>query len=101
MTDYLQFIKPELLVLIPVLYFIGVWCKASNHIKDWLIPFILMSISIVLTATYLISMEFASAGNLVAAYIFTSVVQGTLCAAAAVFTENVKRQITVGRKEDN
>lgn len=101
MTDYLQFIKPELLVLIPVLYFIGAWCKASNHIKDWLIPFILMGISIVLTALYLISAEFASAGNLVATYIFTSVVQGTLCSAAAVFTENVKRQITVGRKEDS
>lgn len=99
--DYLQFIKPELLVLIPVLYFIGAWCKASNHVKDWVIPFILMGASILLTAFYLLSTEFNAVGNLVAAYFFTSIVQGTLCAAGAVLADNIKRQVTIGKVEDN
>jgi len=99
--DYLKFIKPELLVLIPVLYAIGVWFKNSSVIKDWKIPFILTGVSVFLTALYLLGTEFPAVGSLVAAYIFTAIVQGVLCAAGAVFTQNVVKQATVGREADN
>jgi hypothetical protein len=96
----LKFIKPELLVLIPVLYAIGVWFKNSSVIKDWKIPFILTGVSVFLTALYLLGTEFPAVGSLVAAYIFTAIVQGVLCAAGAVFVQNISKQLTVGRESD-
>ena len=43
-----EFIKPELLVLIPVLFFIGVAIVKSNT-ENKFIPFILMGIGIALS----------------------------------------------------
>ena len=68
--EYLQFIKPELLILIPVLYFIGMWLKNSKKVLDWTIPFVLSGLGIVLTLAYLLSVEFSSVGSLPASYIF-------------------------------
>lgn len=99
--DYLQFIKPELLVLVPILYVLGTWFKQSTVIKNWMIPFILSGLGVLLSLAYLLSVEFTAVGNLIAAYIFTSTVQGILCAAGAVFTQNIVKQVTVGREEDN
>ncbi|HBR31108.1 MAG TPA: hypothetical protein DD733_03380, partial [Clostridiales bacterium] len=52
--NYNEFVSPELSLLIPVLYAIGMFIKNSN-IKNWLIPFILGAIGILLTFFYLIS----------------------------------------------
>ena len=97
--DFKEFIKPELLILIPVLYGIG-WFICTTPIKNWLIPFILWAVSIFLTTAYLLGIEFMAAGNNVAAFVFADLTQATLCAAAAVFAANIIKQLTVGRKED-
>lgn len=98
--DYLKFIKPELLVLIPVLYVLGIWLKNSSIVQNWKIPFILTGVSVFLSALYLLGTEFPSTASLVAAFIFTAVVQGVLCAAGAVFTQNIVKQLTIGREAD-
>lgn len=49
----LAFIKPELLILIPVLWALGTQFKKSQ-LKDWLIPFVLMAISLSLALSYVL-----------------------------------------------
>lgn len=98
--DYKEFVKPELLILIPVLYLFGTWIKASAC-KNWIIPFVLTAIGVGLTLAYLLSTEFVAAGNMVAAYFFTSIVQGTLVAGTAVLGNNMAYQATVGKLEDS
>ena len=100
--DFKEFIKPELLLLIPICYALGIWFKGIEGIKNWLIPFILSGISIACCFLYLLASELPEIkGNLIAAYIFTSLTQGILCAAAAVFAANIVKQVTLGRAEDN
>jgi hypothetical protein len=53
----LDYVKPELLVIIPILWYIGKQLKASRKIKDWAIPFILMAISILLVLPYILIFE--------------------------------------------
>lgn len=81
-----QFIKPELLILIPVLFFIGAGLKKSK-VKDWVIPFVLGATGIVLALIWVLGTEGFS---LVA--IFTSVTQGILCAGASVYVNQLYKQ---------
>ena len=48
-----EFIKPELLILIPVLYLIGVGIKKSE-IKDKFIPLMLSIVAIILSGLYVL-----------------------------------------------
>ena len=89
--NYHEFIKPELLVLIPVLYFIGTAIKKSN-IKDTKIPFILGCTAIVLSGIYLFASEDINGAQAVATALFTAITQGVLCAAASVYANQIIKQ---------
>ena len=84
MTEY---INPELLILVPCLYIIGMMIKDTNIIKNKYIPLILTGVSIVLTSLYVIGV-----GGLSAINIFTSIVQAILCVAMAVYADQLKKQ---------
>ena len=43
-TDYMNYIKPELLVLIPALIFVGYCLKTSTAVADKLIPAVLAAV---------------------------------------------------------
>ena len=94
--NYQDFIKPELLVLIPVLYFIGTAIKKSK-IADNKIPFILGGVAILLSGIYLFATEEIIGAQAVATAIFTAITQGVLCAAATVYTNEL---ITQSQKEE-
>ncbi len=79
-----EFIKPELLVLIPVLYVIGIGFKKSK-ISDTHIPLLLGVISIVLSASWIIATSNISTWKDVAYATFVSVTQGILSAGASVY----------------
>jgi len=79
-----EFIKPELLILIPVLYVVGIGLKKSK-LSDRLIPLILGGISIVLSAAWVIATSEISALKDVAYALFISVTQGILSAGASVY----------------
>lgn len=49
----LAYIKPELLILIPILWALGTQLKKSQ-LKDWLIPFVLMGVSLALAFSYVL-----------------------------------------------
>ena len=79
-----EFIKPELLILIPVLYFVGIGLKKSK-LSDTLIPLLLGGISIVLSGAWVIAASDISTLKDVAYALFVSVTQGILSAGASVY----------------
>ena len=83
-----EFIKPELLILIPVLYVVGIGLKKSK-LSDTLIPLILGGIAIVLSAAWAIASSDISTLKDVAYALFISVTQGILSAGASVYVNQL------------
>ena len=53
--DFTEYIKPELLILIPVLYIIGMAAKKTSLIANKLIPLIVGTIGILLSVIYVLA----------------------------------------------
>ncbi len=86
-----EFIKPELLILIPVLYIVGVALKKSQANDAW-IPWILGAVSIVLSLVYIgATTAFAGWQNILLA-VFSGITQGILCAGASVYVNQLIKQ---------
>ncbi len=79
-----RFIKPELLVLIPVLYLVGIGLKKSK-LSDSFIPLVLGAISVILSALWVIATSDISTLQEAAYALFVSVTQGILSAGAGVY----------------
>lgn len=82
-----DYIKPELLVLIPVLYILGLMLKKTEKINDKYIPVMLGIIGIVLSAIYV-----AAVSGICLMSVFTAVTQGILVAGAAVYVNQLVKQ---------
>lgn len=92
-----DYVKPELLILVPVLYIIGLGVKKSETIKDKYIPMILGACGVVLASIWVCATcSFAGMQDVLLA-VFTGVVQGILVAGASVLTNQVVKQ---SKKED-
>jgi hypothetical protein len=85
------YIKPEMLILIPVLYLIGIGIKKSN-LKDCVIPFVLGGISILLSALYLFATSDITGVKDIAMAIFVAITQGILIAGASVYINQLFKQ---------
>jgi hypothetical protein len=86
--DINEFIKPELLILIPVLYVVGIGLKKSK-LSDTLIPLILGGIAIVLSSAWVIATSDISTLRDIAYALFISVTQGILSAGASVYVNQL------------
>ena len=86
--NFEEFIKPELLILIPVLYIVGIGLKKSK-LSDNIIPLVLGGISIVLSAAWVIATGNISTLKDVAYAMFVSVTQGILSAGASVYINQI------------
>lgn len=87
MENIKDFIQPELLILVPVLYIIGAGIKKTKLINDKFIPIILGAIGIVLSCLYVIATCGFSAMS-----IFTAITQGILVAGASVYVNQIVKQ---------
>lgn len=96
MENIQDFIKPELLILIPVLYLIGVAVKKSK-IADKFIPLILGGVSIALCAVWVFANTQIGTGAEIATAIFTAITQGILIAGASVYVNQLVKQ--TGKEE--
>lgn len=90
--NFEEFIKPELLILIPVLYLIGTGIKKSEKISDSLIPIILGGVGVLLSALWVLAISDISSGKEIAVAIFTAVTQGILIAGASVYSNQLIKQ---------
>ena len=86
--DLKELIKPELLILIPVLYVVGIGLKKSK-LSDTLIPLILGGIAVILSAAWVIATSDISTLSDIAYALFISVTQGILSAGASVYVNQL------------
>ena len=89
--EAMEYIKPELLVLIPVLYFIGAAIKKSK-IANKRIPWILGGVSVALSALWILANNFPANAADAALAIFTAFTQGVLIAGASVYANQLVKQ---------
>lgn len=97
--NYQDFIRPELLILIPVLNFIGAAIKRSSA-KDEFIPLILGAVGVIFSGVYVIAVEPLNGTQAIATAIFTAFTQGVLVAGAAVYANQIYKQAEKIRNED-
>lgn len=92
MEQLKEFIKPELLVLIPVLLIIGK-AVVHSHFENKLIPFILMGIGIALSGLWVFATSSIKSTQEIALAVFTALVQGVLVAGASVLVNESAKQL--------
>lgn len=93
MEQIMNYVKPELVVVALVLYFVGVWLKNSETIADKYIPIILGVIGIVICGIYVIATCSLSGVQNVAMAVFTAIVQGILVAGLSTYVNQIIKQV--------
>lgn len=94
----LQFIRPELLILVAVLWCLGLFFKKMPWFTaEWAIPLILLVVGIILTTLYL---AIILAEGFTQVTILSGFIQGVIIAALAVFINESMKQVFVKRLED-
>lgn len=99
MEQIMNYVKPELIVVAVVLYFIGTGLKQSQTVKDKYIPLILGGIGIMLCAVWVIASCPISTGQEIAMAVFTAIVQGILVAGLSTYVNQTIKQI--GKNEQD
>ncbi len=97
MEQIMNYIKPELIVVAVVLYFIGMWLKKAQAVKDKYIPLILGGIGIVLCAIWVLATSTIGTGQDIAMAVFTAIVQGILVAGVSTYINQIVKQ--AGKEE--
>ncbi len=87
-----EFIKPELFVLVPVMYILGLGLRQVNLDNKW-IPLILGAVGVMLSLLYIFGTSNINGGGDTAMAIFTSVTQGVLCAGGSVYIDQIIKQV--------
>ena len=90
-----EFVKPELLILIAVLYLIGAGLKNSIF-KDNLIPIALGIFGIILSTIYVFATSTIAVKQDILMAIFISLTQGILVAGCSVYFNQIYKQLKKG-----
>lgn len=94
----MEFIRPELFILIVFLFALGMFLKKAPWFKDeWQIPFILLGLGIVFAILYVAVLL---GEGFTGAVIIASIIQGVIIAAVAVFGNETIKQFLVKRSVD-
>lgn len=86
--DYQEYIKTELLILIPVLYFVGIGMKKSKIPDKW-IPLMLGAIGILLSSIWVIASTSLTGLQEILSAVFSAVTQGVLVAGTSVYANQI------------
>lgn len=97
--EFKEFLKPELLLLIPVIYIIGMITKRLSFINDKYIPLITTACSLILTFVYVFATSSLKSYEMLLLAIFESLTQSILISGTATFTNQLIKQF--GKKEVN
>lgn len=87
-----QYVKPELVVVGIVLYFIGIAIKNSEVVKNKYIPFILGGVGIILALIWVLATSTFNGWQSVLLAIFTAIVQGVLVAGLSNYIDQLLKQ---------
>lgn len=90
--SFTDFIRPEFLILIPVLYLIGTGIKKSK-LPDNLIPLMLGTISVLICALWVMATSDIEDIRSLSLALFTAITQGVLTAGAGVYFNQLYIQL--------
>lgn len=96
--NWQDFIKPELAALPFVLCALGAALKKAQRFADNLIPLVLGVCGVGLSALWVLATSPIAGWQNALLAVFTAVVQGVLCAAAAVYGNQMVKQ--AGKTKD-
>lgn len=83
-----SFIKPESVIMIPVLYLIAMFLERTPHVPSWVIPWVLVFVGVTFCLIYY-------------GLIIQAVVQGILVAGVAVLMKDLIHKPIHAVKKDN
>lgn len=92
MEQLMNYVKPELLIVAVVLYFLGMWLKQAAFIKDKLIPLILGIVGIVVCGIWMCATSQFATPQDVAMAVFASLTQGILVAGVSTYVNQLIKQ---------
>lgn len=92
MEQIMNYVKPELIVVAVVLYFIGMGLKQAQALKDKYIPLILGGIGIALCAIWVLATCPLDSGQNIAMAVFTAIIQGILVAGLSTYVNQLIKQ---------
>lgn len=92
MEQIMNYVKPELIVVAVVLYFIGMGLKQAQAVKDKYIPLILGGAGILLCAVWVLATSPLGTGQDIAMAVFTAIVQGILVAGLSTYINQIVKQ---------
>ena len=92
MEQILNYVKPELIVVAAVLYFVGMGLKKAEAIADKYIPLILGATGIVICAVWVVATCPLGTVQEIAMAIFTAIVQGVLVAGLSTYINQIIKQ---------
>ena len=88
----MSYIKPELIIVSIALYFVGIWIKNTEYIKDKWIPLILGITGIVICAIWVLANTPIGTWQELLMAIFTSIIQGIMVAALSIYVNQLIKQ---------
>ena len=88
----MSYIKPELIIVSIALYFLGIWIKGTESIKDKWIPAILGIESIIICSIWVLATTPIGSGQALLMAIFTAIIQGILVAALSTYVNQLIKQ---------
>lgn len=92
--DIMNYIKPELIVVAIVLYFVGLGIKKAESIKDKYIPCILGILGIALASIWVFANSPIGTVQEILMAVFTSIVQGILVAGLSAYVNQIIKQVS-------
>lgn len=92
MEIILNYVKPELVVLAVVLYFVGLALKKAQAVKDKFIPLILGLAGIALALIWVLATSELSGARQIMLAVFTAIVQGVLVAGLSTYANQIIKQ---------
>ena len=92
MEQIMNYIKPELLIVTIVLYFLGMWLKQAAFIKDKYIPLVLSVIGIFICGIWVCATSQFTTVQDFAMALFAALTQGILVAGASTYINELIKQ---------
>ncbi|WP_430884294.1 phage holin family protein [Fusibacter sp. JL216-2] len=100
LQDLLGFLRPETFILVPVIWYIGSVFKKNDALENWIIPFLLLFISSVLSISWFV-LNMKSSGLSLGQSVWNGAAQGVVIAMVSDYFFNLQYQGTVKRSRND
>lgn len=92
MENMIEFVKPELTIVILVLWILGYFLKNAKTVKDNLIPFVLLVVGIGVAALWVFATSALGTPQDLALALFAAITQGVVVTGVAVLGNQLVKQ---------